>query len=73
MAAVKTLPETWPALRMLAISAGLLKSRRSFMMGFRGLTSLDLRILAKPSDFVEGPEKKREKADPVGGFEARSV
>ena len=43
------------------------------MRGFRGLILLDPRILAKPSDFVGGPEKKREKADPVVGFGDRSV
>ncbi len=37
-------------------------------MGFRGSTLLESRILAKPSDFVGGPEKKREKADPAVGF-----
>lgn len=43
------------------------------MIGFRDWTLLDSRILAKPSDFGDGLEKKREKADPTIGFGARSL
>ena len=58
---------------MLAISAELLRTRRSLTRGLRGSALVGSKTLAKPSDFVGEVEKKREKADLAAGFWARSV
>ena len=73
MASVNALPEAWPALRMLTISASLLTARTSLMMGFKGWTLLEPRILEKPSLFEDGLENKREKIEVGGGLRGISV
>ena len=73
MASVNALPEAWPALRMLAISASLLTARTSLMKGFKGWTFLEPRILLKPSVFEAGLEKKRGKMEVGVGLRGISV
>lgn len=58
---------------MLATSELLLKTRISFMIGFKGFTTLDSKSLARLSAFGAGVEKNLEKVLVVEGSMTRSV
>lgn len=73
IASVNALPDAWPALRMFAISASLLRFRMSFMTSFKGSILLVSRILARPSAFVLRSCRKRDNKDLVLTSEGKSV
>lgn len=73
MISVNARPEAWPAFRMLAISASLLKARTSLIMSRRGWSLLEGRRLAKPSALDVELKRKRDKTVEGAGERGMSV
>ena len=73
MASVNARPEDRPALRMLEISASLLRFRNSFTVDFNGLSLLDSNILSKLSTLGDEDPKRRVNTDDDFGANAKSV